>query len=434
MSIAAVPRGLGGLVSPLLGPVAALDGRLLEPDDALLHSAWCELPGDGGAGGLVRAGGGWSPSPARAAAAAVGEAVERLCAATAGDGRAVTACAMELGLTALDPARIRLFLPGQLEGRTLVAPDTSTMLRWLPAMRLPDLAPAWLPAQLVLLEPPGDGGAEPPITIATSNGLACGPDWWSAIRSGLLELVERDAFTLTWASRLELPQLRWEGVPVLERLERRLAPSGLCSAALDLSALLGVPVVLAVVRTPPGKPGPSAVGAAAGVTAEDAAARALAEAHAAFAAARAYRRGRGGRTFADDGSDLASFDDRVLFYADPRRAGPLAFLTASPERRHVGDIAPLPGDGPREHVTALCQRIAARTGGTAYAADLTGCDAAAAGVHVVRVVCPELCPVDPVHALRFLGVPRLLTGAHAAGLLPRPLRVEEVNPHPHPFP
>ena len=143
---------------------------------------------------------------------------------------------------------------------------------------------------------------------------------------------------------------------------------------------------------------------------------------------------RPGAQLADDGSDIASFDDRVLFYADPRRAGALAFLTASSERRHVSDVPALAAASARGQAEELCARIAARTGGTAYAADLTACDAADAGVHVVRAVCPELCPIDPVHALRFLGVPRLLSGAHAAGLLPRPLRLEEVNPDPHPFP
>lgn len=441
MSIATVPRGLQTLLSPLTGTVAALDERLLEPGDALLHASWCELPqpADGSPGsGLVQAGGGWSAVAASARAAALGEAVERRCAGTVDETRLVRATAAELGREALDPGRIRLFQPSQVEGTALVLPDRSTSLRWLRGVRLPDRQPAWLPAQLVHLAPlpaEADGGVdEPLLTLPTSNGLACGPTFERAALSALLELVERDAFTLTWAGRLSLPRLEWQGNAELEEFAAtRLAPTGLRYAAIDLSPFLGVPVVLGVVSPPAGRPGPTAVGAAASATAAEATRRALAEAFAAFAAARAFVRTRGDRSFADDGSDLDAFDDRVLFYADPKRAGALAFLTACAERRHVGEVPRLAGSTPAGQLAELCARIAAR-GGTAYAADLTTVDVADAGLHVVRALCPELCPLDASQALRFLGVPRLLTGAHEAGLTSRPLLLEEVNSDPHPFP
>ena len=435
MSVAAVPQGLRTLLSPLTGLVASLDQRLLEPADALLHAAWCELPqGAPGDAALVQAGGGWSAIAAAAQAAALGEAVERSCAARSDEEQLVWATATELGEEALDPARIRLFRPEQIAASGLVQAAPATPLRWLRGVRLPDRQPTWLPAQLVQLAPMPPEPAEAPLTLPTSNGLACGTSFDRAALSALLELVERDAFMLTWASRLSLPRLRWDGVPELERFAReRLLPSGLQHVAVDLSAFLQVPVVLGIVTPPPGVSGPTAVGAAASSTPTDAVRRALAEAHAAFAAARAFTRHRGDRSFAADGSDLEAFDDRVLFYADPRRAAALAFLTASPERRHVGDLPSLDGDNPAGQLASLCARIAAR-GGTAYVADLTSIDIADAGLRVVRALCPELCPLDAAHGLRFLGVPRLLTGASDAGLLPRPLCLEEVNPDPHPFP
>lgn len=433
MSIAAVPRGLGSLVSPLTGALVALDSRLLCPEDALLHAVWAELP-DPLAGGVVRAGGGWSASAAHAAAAAIGESVERAAATAADPQRLVVATAEELGPAALDPARIRLFLPGQLAGSPLVAADRQLRLRWIDGVRLPGLEAVLLPAQLVLLEQQPAGGLEPPLTLPTSNGLACGLDVWSATASALLELVERDAFMLTWATRLSLPQLEWRGVRSLERLEaEHLARTGLRFMAIDLSAFLGVPVVLAVVAPPAGWNGPVAVGAAAARTAVEAVERALAEGHAAFAAARAYVRDRPDAVFAADGSDLASFDDRVRFYGDPARAGALAFLTASPERRHVHDVPALRAETARALVEELAGLLACH-GGEAFACDLTPVDLADAGLRVVRCVAPELCQLDAAHAMRFLGVPRLLTGAFDAGLLPRPLRLEEVNPDPHPFP
>ena len=43
------------------------------------------------------------------------------------------------------------------------------------------------------------------IAYSTSNGLAAGPDRESALAAALLELVERDAFMLTWNTRRSFP-------------------------------------------------------------------------------------------------------------------------------------------------------------------------------------------------------------------------------------
>lgn len=436
MSIAEPPRGLASLVSPLTGVVTRLDERLLEPDDALLHSYWCELAGvDGDAGAAgARAGGGWAAAADSARAAAVAEAVERYSAAVPSATGLRHATAAEIGPTAIGPGRLRMFRDDQLPGTAFAHLRSDTRVRWMCGIELPGAAPAWAPAQFVTLGGLGEAEGEPSLTIPTSNGLACGQTFWGAVLSALLEVVERDAFTATWAARLSLPLLTWQGDRRLEAFERqRLVPSGLGYAALDLSAFLEVPVVLAVVSAPAGIPGPTAIGAAASTTAGDAVQRALAEAAAAFAAARALRRVNPDRVLAGDGFDIESFDDRVLFYAEPAHGHRVSFLTASTERRHVHDLPRIAGTGPWEAVEVLCARLAAR-GARAYAFDVTAPDIAAAGLHVVRVVCPELCPLDPVHRQRFLGVPRLLTAASDAGLRARPLRPEEVNSDPHPFP
>ena len=436
MSIAAPPRGLASLVSPLTGVVTRLDERLLEPDDALLHSYWCEsaeADEAGGAGGM-RAGGGWAATADRARAAAVAEAAERYSAGLLPPGGLRHATAAEIGPAALAPERLRLFRDDQLPGTAFAQLHADTRVRWVCGIELPSATPAWAPAQFVSLGGLGELEGEPSLTIPTSNGLACGQTFWGAVLSALLEVVERDAFTATWAARLSLPLLTWHGDRGLEEFERqRLVPSGLSYAVVDLSAFLAVPVVLAVVSAPGASSGPTAVGAAASTLAADAAQRALGEAGAAFAAARALRRVHPDRVFAGDGSDIETFDDRVLFYSDPAQSHRVAFLTASTERRHVHDLPRIGGDGPREAVEALCAKLAVR-GARAYAFDVTAPDIAAAGLHVVRVVCPELCPLDPIHRQRFLGVPRLLTAASDAGLRARPLRPGEVNSDPHPFP
>ena len=66
--------------------------------------------------------------------------------------------------------------------------------------------------------------------------------------------------------------------------------------------------------------------------------------------------------------------------------------------------------------------------------DVTTPDVASLGLHVARVIAPELCQLDVWHEARFLGCTRLYTAACDVGLAPAPLEPADVNPHPHPFP
>jgi ribosomal protein S12 methylthiotransferase accessory factor len=69
-----------------------------------------------------------------------------------------------------------------------------------------------------------------------------------------------------------------------------------------------------------------------------------------------------------------------------------------------------------------------------YAVDVTSPDVRTAGVRVVHAVAPELCPLDVVEGVRFLGGRRMYEAAYEAGVAPRPLTPADLNPDPHPFP
>jgi ribosomal protein S12 methylthiotransferase accessory factor len=103
------------------------------------------------------------------------------------------------------------------------------------------------------------------------------------------------------------------------------------------------------------------------------------------------------------------------------------------ERRDTRDVPPLEGSDVLELIEAACDRLA-RSGVSAYAADVTTADVRDAGFHVVRVIAPELCQLDVVERARFLGGSRLYRAAYEAGLVPRPLTPADLNADPHPFP
>ena len=426
------------LVSPYCGLVRGVSDLSCAPDDARLVRVGCRLAALEPLIGFTtdfRAGGS-APGRDEALAAALGEVAERYSASWIADDL-VLATARELGEQAVDPERFALFHPQQHERPEFpFKPFTKdTRVRWTRGIALSSNEPAYLPAQLVYLRwrSPGETGEEL-IGCSTSNGAACGATFGEAVLSGLLELLERDAFMLTWYGGLSLPRLAWSSDAELAAFgDRYFRPAGVRYAAVDLSVFHDVPTVLGVVRGTPGDGAPVAVGAAAAPTVAEAWQDALGEAFAVRSWARTMA--HEGRTaeFASDFSDLDGFDDHILFYARAENARHAHFLDASEEERPVADVRPLEGTGVGDQIAALCARLVAH-GMNTYAVDVTAPDIAAAGLRVAKVVVPDLQPLDVAYDGRFLGSRRLYRAAYELGLRSAPLTFDGLNPYPHPFP
>lgn len=396
---------LDSLVSPLVGVVRGMQEALAGPEDARMAAAWCETAYPHA---LVGGGSGLSVRDARAAA--IGEAVERYSACIVDPDACVVATARELGAAAVDPARFALFSARQYAsaGFPYRRFDRDTRLTWIEGTSLPGGERAWLPAQLVHLAGHED---EPPMCRTTSSGLACHATFEGATVAALLELLERDAFMITWKARISWPLLDWRDDERLVSFEETfLRPTGLQWRAIDLSAFWDVPIVAAVVRGG----ATLGVGAAAAPTVRRAVIKALDEATRVRTWARALRAAGAEAPAAEDIDEL---DDHMRFYADPRNAPKVDFLDDSPRRRRVDSVQPVEGG-----LEALCRRLARRNV-TPYAVDVTSSDVRDAGLFVVRVIAPGLCALDVEHTAQLLGAKRLYE--YASGAL---------NPDPHPFP
>lgn len=392
-------------MSPLVGVVRDTQEALAGPEDARLPAVWCESAYPHA---LVGGGSGLSLRDARSAA--IGEAVERYSASVVDPDACVVATARELGPAAVDPARFALFAESQYgtPGFPYARFDVDTRLAWIAGVSLPDRAPAWLPAQLVYL---AGHEHEPPICRTTSSGLACHTTAEGATLSALLELLERDAFMITWKARISWPLLLWNGDARLRSFdESYLRPTGLQWSAIDLSAFWDVPTVAAVVRGG----GTLGVGAAAALSVDRAMTKALDEAIRVRTWACALR---SSGAEAPAPADIEELDDHIRFYADPRNASRVAFLDGSTRRTHVDDVSAVQGG-----LDALCSRLA-ECQASAYAVDVTSPDVREAGLSVIRVIAPELCALDVEHSAQLLG------GTRLAGFAPGGF-----NPDPHPFP
>jgi len=424
------------LVSPFTGLVRSAEEVLAAPDDSRLVHVECAT-GDctalTGVAGTV-AGGGSGRSLDAALVAAVAEVAERYSAGWSTDADAVVATAAELGDEAVAPDRFALFSARQYAqpGFPYARFTSRTRVAWVRGLSLADASPVWLPAQLVYLGWRLRSG-ETPIAAATSSGLAAHATLAEAALAGLYELLERDAFMITWGARLSWPRLRWGADhPLAAFSGRYLSPTGLRLAALDLSRVWDVPCVLGVARSDAAGEAPVGVGAAAAATIDRAAEKALDEAVRVRSWARALRSLDPGGAAVRAPDEISHFAEHVGHYARSEHAALTAFLDASPDRRDVEDVPGLVADDVGAQLAELCARLAAR-GASAYAVDVTAPDVRAAGVAVARVIAPELCPLDVVHRLRYLGGRRRYEVPVRLGLRTR-LAEDDLNPDPHPFP
>jgi ribosomal protein S12 methylthiotransferase accessory factor len=179
---------------------------------------------------------------------AIGEALERYCAYQENPDAVFRATASDLGKAAISPADFVLYSDRQysLPGFKYAKPDVQTAMGWTRAVELPAGSEAFVPASLVYLyfntEGP-DGYFCPP----TSNGLAAGPSLDSAVLSGLYELIERDAFLITWMNRLAVPRVDYSSrAGSVARSRSHYARFGVEALFYDITTDIGVPVMMAM--------------------------------------------------------------------------------------------------------------------------------------------------------------------------------------------
>ena len=404
------------------------------PDESRPSSVGCALADAvdlvGGNAPTYASGVHWDRSAALAAA--LGEALERYSAVFVCERDLLSGTAAELGPEAVDPRRFVFFHDRQheVDGFPFGRADRTTRLRWTGGFAVPGGARAYLPAQLVYMGlRPGD---EPALAATTSNGLACAPTLEEAVLGGLFEIVERDCFMIAWYNRLSLPHLDWADDPRLADLDARFfRPTGLEYSVVDLSAFFDVPAALAVVRSA-GRGAPLGVGAGAAATIAEAWRKATTEAFGVHRWIRDKLVDEPARRPSEP-AEIATFDDHVLYYADPCRTERAAFLDASQTVRATRDVCPLEGGDVRAQIDALARRLAAR-GASAYAVDVTAPDVRAAELRVARVISPELCTLDVLGWAPHFGGRRMSHAAFELGLVPRPLALQDFNRDPHPFP
>lgn len=425
-----IGRNLSRLHADTLAPGLVLygvDAAPAGPSGARLSRATC-----GGAG----------LSPAEGQASALGELIESYCAAFVPARAATVGSFSELRgrHEPVEPERFAFFSERQHRRPGFpFAPFTrDTRVAWVEGFSLVRRRPVLVPASRVYMPYPLRPD-ERAIAPMTSTGLAAGDSLARATLSALYEVIERDAFTIAWLAQTPVRAIDVAGSephqPLRALFEERFDRPGLRYRVLDVTSDLGVTTVYVILtQERAGRP-LHAVGAAARLDGARATQKALVEAAQGVPYVAHLVDKEPEWRPAPDFSNVLDFTHNARLYTV---APELAPKLLSVDDRVTGTVA-LEGlarwdeRGAVAEIDEVVGRLSAR-GYEAVVVDVTTPDIASLGLHVVRVVLPELATLHGSHRLPFLGCRRLYDVP--LGLGHRTTRGDEssLESFPHPFP
>lgn len=429
--ILAVPA----LVDPATGPIRSLERFHPRPDDPPVRHWVAALadPGWAGRGMPTVHCGGNDLDEEASRGAALGEAVERLSLCQPGPAPVVVASYRDVEGDAVDPRAWDLFHP-----RTRVAPgfpyatvSPDDPISWVWGWSLLRARPVLVPASRVFVPFRARTAADHSDHAALS-GSATGMTLADAALGAALEVVERDAFLIAWANRLELPRLDLDpsspgGVGgYVAAFERCGLDVRCCLATLDH----GIPVVVAMARdTRPGEPA-MVVAAAAALEPADACRHALRE----LTANRLHVRHALAASSLRPACDARQVRDEAahgLLFAQPEAAAHLGHWWDTPST--VALRPPGPSRSAHVGLGVLLENLSG-AGLEAVVVDLTPPELGDLGLSVAKVLIPGCYPMSFDSLWPHLGGRRLTMAPVAAGLLDEPVPFEKLNLVPHPFP
>jgi ribosomal protein S12 methylthiotransferase accessory factor len=355
---------------------------------------------------------------------AIGEAIERYCAGhPATDLRRAKFEALDT--EALPPEAWVLYSQGQYarEGFPFRPYQRTDEIPWTTMRELSSGRAVLAPASLVYLSGVSDQ-PEDALTMPTSSGCAAGPDAKTALRSALLELIERDAFMISWLARLPPQEIELEGVNGAAReICTTYGRWGTAIRAFALPTDLPATVVMAVALGRSPELPAAIVGLGCALSPSEALVRALFEIGQMHGPLR-RRHAEGAAQRLDRYEMVRTLDDHAAYFFRSDHLPELDFLLRASVTSRVCDLRDF-GTSTVEGDLEVLARGFGALGLQALYRDLTTQDLLPYPIRVVRALVSHLQPISFGAGLERLGGRRVYQRGN----------VEEstLNPCPHPL-
>jgi ribosomal protein S12 methylthiotransferase accessory factor len=312
--------------------------------------------------------------------------------------------------------------------------DKATPVRWLPALDLGSGETWYLPAGFVFLNYLCDNvSGESSIAQSISTGLACHTDPIQCAISAICEVIERDAFTITWQAKLSPPQINTETLSHHNRdLVKRLECAGGEASVFNISLDHGIPTIMAVLKGRSSEAPSLLFTAAAAVSPDQAIKKALEELAHSRIYAQFLKRHLSSFAPGPGHENVVSLEDHLRLYLDYQHAPLANFIFASKQKIDFNEIKDFETGEAKKNLKSLVDKIQSM-GNRVLLADVTTADVRELGLSVLRAVIPGFHPLFFGHKLRALGGTRLWEIPQKMGY--RGITQESGdNQAPHPFP
>lgn len=301
-----------------------------------------------------------------------------------------------------------------------LAYSPETIFRWSRGVQLDSMRPLFIPSQLVSARYAMDTQniEEPLLREPNTNGLAVAESFEVAAHRGLLELIERDAFMITYFNMIRPKRIdprTIESASIQALLEQFTRFDLVCDIVL-LPTDMPVHVICAVIRDNRG--GPSLVVAAkANYIIETAIHGAIMEGLATWTLARSS-----GAYLRPISLEKMSISERIGYWAKPENAKKLSWLSS-------GDLIGSPKSMPILNLRSLAMAVK-KNGCTAVAIEMSPPLLREINMHAVVVVSPELQPLSMQRDTLYDGGIRLESIPNKFGFTPA--RNTPLASHPFP--
>jgi ribosomal protein S12 methylthiotransferase accessory factor len=375
-----------------------------------------------------------------AMSSALGEAVERYSAACWDHRQVLFARRGELDGESVDPRALVLYRPEQYTELPYTPYSEKTRLGWLQARSLVTDHLVFVPALAVSMVHQVRSKEEY-LFGPTSNGLAAGPTRADATLSAILEVMERDAFVITWSNRLACLSIDPGTHP--DEDVRDLYRSYLRrDVALHIARLPvdhPVHVMLAFAMDCESREPAVVVGLGADLSPSVAARKAVLEVGQVRPALRMRLRDPKTRArladLVENPHRTSALNDHDLLYASPAMAAAFEFLNTGHATAFDWDTDAEGKDIPTSTSERLGRILNSfrSVGSDVLVYDLSPRDMMALGLHTVRAIIPGFQPIDFGWKERRLGGSRLFELPFRLGLRSEPTTVETLNRLPHPL-
>ncbi|WP_442600569.1 TOMM precursor leader peptide-binding protein [Paenibacillus sp. KN14-4R] len=285
-------------------------------------------------------------------------------------------------------------------------------------------------------------GSESRFVFESSNGCALGGSLEEAIFYGLLEVVERDSFLMTWYAKLPLPRLDLSSAHDQElqlMIDRMRAVAGFDVYFFNATMEHGIPSVWGIAKNRR-QSGVNLICAAGAhpdpIRAVKGAMHELSGMVLSLDKKLEENRENVVRMF-HDSSQLHQMEDHSLLYGLPQAEERLQFLLdeSRPLRTFEEQFKRKAGHSDLTNDLKDILQAFTRINLDVIVVDVTAPELSRNGLYCVKILIPGMLPMTfGHHFTRVTGLERVLRVPMELGYTNQPLTVEQLNPDPHPFP